>query len=304
MLTGAFSYSFISYAAHTILPSLAVAAAVYPVLAFILFTSRSLVPREINVVELQHSVSEPSSSTGDAHVRHAPGDLNDKRGAIFGSVLLGITLGVLIGTSPLKIPVWQVTVPPALIMLARDIWHDRDRWRRSTPAQRPDDVEAEGGSQEEAIELDASPRSDTSAAAGNETRNEKGHSTLLSYIQNIKEDTLPTVMSIIPRLPLSLVLFAFCMFILVQALTTWGWVEVFAGWWAAWIRVCTRNGVGSATVGAIGGMLVISTLLCNVRILFISADVFLAILISPSYEDLRNEHRNYYPPCASPPILA
>ena len=257
-----------------ILPTLAVAVAVYPVLAFILFASRDLVPREINLVQLQRSLSEPdSSSVTEAHRRHAPSELNDKNGAIFGSVLLGITLGVLIGTSPLKIPVYQVTVPPAVIMLARDIWHDREKWKKRHLTRRPEDVEARRSNLSNAVEPDSTSRSDASSAVSNETQNEKSRWTPLSYIQNVKEK-LPTVMSIIPRLPLSLVLFAFCMFMLIQALTTWGWVEVFAGWWAAWIRACLRNGVGSATVGAISGMLVISILLCNVSILLVLTNAF------------------------------
>ena len=296
VLTGAFSYSFISFAAHTILPTLAAAVAVFPVLAFGLFASRELVPREIDVVELQHSVSESDSPpSGDSASRHAPGDLTDRRGAIFGSALLGVTLGVLIGTSPLKIPVWQVTVPPALIMLGRDIWHDRKMWRKESAVEIPEG-QLESNSSPDQIELQPiqKTKTDESEAPQSDTTERKGRSTLVSYIENFKRDTLPTVMSIIPRLPVSLVLFAFCMFILVQALTTWGWVEVFAGWWSAWIRVCMKNGTGAATVGAIGGMLLASVLLCNV-----------SSLIDPLYStfnllgflaDLWYEHRHNYPP--------
>ncbi|KAL5518613.1 hypothetical protein ACEPAH_296 [Sanghuangporus vaninii] len=277
VLTGAFSYSFISFAAHTILPTLAAATAVFPLLAFVLFTSTELVPREIDVVELQHSVSESeSASLGDMASRHAPGDLTDKHGAIFGSILLGITLGVLIGTSPLKIPVWQVTVPPALIMLGRDIWHDRKMWTKGSEPESLEGGRLESNSAPDPIELQPFPKSDEMDTPQGDATERKGRSTLVSHIQNIKRDTLPTVMGIIPRLPLSLVLFAFCMFILVQALTTWGWVEVFAGWWSAWIRVCTDNGTGSATVGAIWGMLLISTLLCNICGTNIGATILLA----------------------------
>ncbi|KAL5534598.1 hypothetical protein ACEPAG_1061 [Sanghuangporus baumii] len=277
VLTGAFSYSFISFAAHTILPTLAVATAVFPLLAFVLFTSTELVPREINIVELQHSVSEPeSASSRDMASRHAPGDLTDKGGAIFGSILLGITLSILIGTSPLKIPVWQVTVPPALIMLGRDIWHDRKMWTKDSEPEGLEDGRLESIRAPDRVELKPFPKSDEMDAPQSDATERKDRSTLVSYIQNIKRDTLPTVMGIIPRLPLSLVLFAFCMFILVQALTTWGWVEVFAGWWSAWIRMCADNGTASATVGAIGGMLLISTLLCNICGTNIGATILLA----------------------------
>lgn len=58
------------------------------------------------------------------------------------------------------------------------------------------------------------------------------------------------------------------MFILVEGLTTHGWVEVFGGWWAAWIRACLKAGMGSAVVGGTGMMLLLSILLCNVRASF------------------------------------
>ena len=115
------------------------------------------------------------------------------------------------------------------------------------------------------MEVQRFPASASQNMVGNEvTPEEKEKSTVLSYYQDLKENTLPTLLSIIPRLPVSLVLFAFCMFILVQALTTWGWVEIFASWWASWIDVCGKKGISSETIGAIWGMLIVSTFLCNV----------------------------------------
>ena len=55
--------------------------------------------------------------------------LLDKGGAIFGSCLVLATLGVLVGTSTVGVPVWEITVPPACIMLARDVWWDWSRHR-------------------------------------------------------------------------------------------------------------------------------------------------------------------------------
>ncbi|KAJ9105864.1 hypothetical protein QFC20_004199 [Naganishia adeliensis] len=55
--------------------------------------------------------------------------LIDKQGAIFGSVLLGITLVALVTLSAVNLlhgvqGVWTVTAPAAILMLIRDIWHD------------------------------------------------------------------------------------------------------------------------------------------------------------------------------------
>ncbi|KAI0794150.1 hypothetical protein C8Q74DRAFT_560085 [Fomes fomentarius] len=108
VLSGAFNLSFLSYAAHVVLPFLAAAVCTYPVL-LLLFRSRTLVPARIE--------------TGLTHAEvHAA--LIDKRGAIFGSALLVVTLGVLVGVSTIGVPVWEVTVPPAVIMLLRDSYHD------------------------------------------------------------------------------------------------------------------------------------------------------------------------------------
>ena len=46
---------------------------------------------------------------------------------------------------------------------------------------------------------------------------------------------------------------------LVQGLSAQGWVELFARWWAAW---ADRTG----TLGAVGGMGLLSCLLCNVSL--------------------------------------
>ncbi|KAL6230320.1 hypothetical protein BDW75DRAFT_223071 [Aspergillus navahoensis] len=71
------------------------------------------------------------------------------------------------------------------------------------------------------------------------------------------QETFPTVTAVVSHMPFPLVPFAFAMFILVQALATKGWIEVFAHGWDHWVN---RTG----TVGAIGGMGFLSVILCNV----------------------------------------
>jgi hypothetical protein len=71
------------------------------------------------------------------------------------------------------------------------------------------------------------------------------------------QETFPTTMTVFHHLPLALVPFAFCMFVLVQALVTKGWVPVFAHAWDHWVEK-------TGTVGAIGGMGFVSVILCNV----------------------------------------
>jgi Na+/H+ antiporter NhaD/arsenite permease-like protein len=71
------------------------------------------------------------------------------------------------------------------------------------------------------------------------------------------QETFPTVTAVVSHMPFALVPFAFAMFVLVQALATKGWIEVFAYGWDHWVN---RTG----TIGAIGGMGFLSVILCNV----------------------------------------
>lgn len=81
-------------------------------------------------------------------------------------------------------------------------------------------------------------------------------------------ETFPTVTTVLRTLPYPLVPFALCMFVLVQALVTKGWVAVFAYGWSHWIDK-------TGTVGAIGGMAFLSIILCN----FAGTNIGTAILL-------------------------
>jgi Na+/H+ antiporter NhaD/arsenite permease-like protein len=85
--------------------------------------------------------------------------------------------------------------------------------------------------------------------------------TLLSLAKDAfrwSQETFPTATAVLTHLPYALIPFAFGMFVLVQALVTKGWVEIFALGWDKWV---TKTGV----VGAVGGMGFLSVVLCNVR---------------------------------------
>lgn len=69
-------------------------------------------------------------------------------------------------------------------------------------------------------------------------------------------ETFPTVTTVLEHLPYPLVPFSFCMFVLVQALVTRGWITVFAYGWSHWVEK-------TGTLGAIGGMAFLSVVLCN-----------------------------------------
>jgi len=89
---------------------------------------------------------------------------------------------------------------------------------------------------------------------------ERRRPTLVSLVADAYrwlQETFPTVMAVVAHLPFTLVPFAFCMFILVQALVTKGWVPVFAYGWDHWVNK-------TGTVGSIGGMAFLAVILCNV----------------------------------------
>ncbi|RPD57395.1 hypothetical protein L226DRAFT_512254 [Lentinus tigrinus ALCF2SS1-7] len=282
VLSGAFSVSFLSYAAHVTLPFLAASACVFPLLLF-LFRSPSthafhpsLIPKRIDIGLSRDEVRA---------------SLVDKRGAVFGSVLLLVTLGVLVGVSTIGVPVWEVTVPPAVIMLLRDLHFDWTTHRADKPScipSRQDDAswtppEAHTGIDQEQFALqELSSRTPTIAAPVSDLpsiaslplslKAPSPPLTLLALISPVLSritKTFPTVTHIAERLPIALLPFAFLMFILVQGLSTLGWVELFARWWAAWV---SRTGV----LGAVGGMGLVSCLFCNFCGTNIGATILLA----------------------------
>ncbi|KAH9927802.1 uncharacterized protein B0H18DRAFT_1084659 [Fomitopsis serialis] len=237
VLSGAFALKWTSYIAHVVLPFLAAAATVYPLLLY-MFRASDLIPDSLDL---------DLDEVGDMRET-----LVDKGGAIFGSCLVFVTLGVLVGTSTVGVPVWEVTVPPACIMLARDVWWD---WSRHQSLK-----SASSRSTEQRLSRDAPPRVPSTLAG-----------VVRQTFTRIK-NTFPTVSSIASRLPIPLLPFAFLTFILVNALSTQGWVSLFAGWWGAWVRA-------TGTLGAVGGMGFLSCIFCNVCGTNIGATILLARLL-------------------------
>ncbi|KAJ4375598.1 hypothetical protein N0V86_007131 [Didymella sp. IMI 355093] len=93
------------------------------------------------------------------------------------------------------------------------------------------------------------------------------------------EETFPTTMTVFNHLPFALLPFAFCMFVLVQALVTKGWVPVFAHGWDHWVEK-------TGTVGAVGGMGFLSVVLCN----FAGTNIGTTILLSRVVQSWQEIH--------------
>ncbi|KAI0362901.1 hypothetical protein BV20DRAFT_1058530 [Pilatotrama ljubarskyi] len=272
VLSGAFSLSFLTYAAHVALPFLAVSLSVFPLLLFWLFRSPALIPPTIDVGLTQEEV-------------HAT--LVDKSGAVFGSALLAVTLGVLVGVSTVGVPVWTVTVPPAVIMLGRDAWYD---WRRRKSHVHPlsptpsasgegDPVPHIPSSAHELHELSSrvlsTPRSlpPTSPPPTPTSSTARALLPLLRSVLTCLTATFPTVAHIAARLPIALLPFAFLMFILVQGLAAQGWVALFARWWDAWVGK-------TGALGAVGGMGFLACVMCNDGAQFCGTNIGATILLA------------------------
>ena len=258
VLSGAFSISFVTYTSSVALPFLTAALIVYLYLFVVLFRSVEYIPRNIElsgggIGDDGVGIDRPSTA------------LIDKSGAILGSILLMVTLGALTGTSTVGVPVWQVAVPTATMMLWRDLWRDwgchrAERVRAKEQAGEQSGVSSSTGNAHPEIELQDLPLSashSNSLSPVRHSRHQLALSTTLSTWGHKFVQIFPTVHAIYRQLPLSLVPFAFLMFILVQGLASQGWVHVFACWWVVWVN---KTGV----VGAVGGMMIGSGLLCNV----------------------------------------
>ncbi|KAJ4295636.1 hypothetical protein N0V90_007649 [Kalmusia sp. IMI 367209] len=193
-------------------------------------------------------------------------------------------------------PVFWVTVPAAVILIIFDLilgWMNRKETReiarqgrerletnhaekKKDQLQRNNDLSLIQPSEADTFEVsepgqEEKQLSHTSAVSADHGPGpamvEKGKnelstapSTLSSLVVKLwqwAQETFPTSTTVLAHLPLALVPFAFCMFVLVQALVSHGWVQVFAFGWDHWV---TKTG----TVGAVGGMGFLSVILCNV----------------------------------------
>ncbi|KAI9465182.1 hypothetical protein BJY52DRAFT_1220876 [Lactarius psammicola] len=267
VLSGAFSLSFITYTSSVALPLLAAVLTVYPFHSVVLFRSPGLIPTSIEL--------SSSAVGGDRVGVDRPSTaLIDKPGAVFGSILLLVTLGVLVGTSTIGVPVWQVAVPAAAMMLSHDAWRDWSQYQ----------IVAEEGRQADRlpptgvhlpIELGTLPLSASRLDDGKPEQGIEPELALSSFLLACAQRVMgrfPSVYGVCKSLPVALVPFAFLMFILVQGLASQGWVHIFANWWGAWVN---KTGI----VGAAAGMTIGSGLLCNICGTNIGTTILLARVV-------------------------
>lgn len=278
-----------SYSAWLALPTVAAAIVLFPLLRYLVFGGKRN-PTKVNAPKV-----DPKSA------------LVDPWGGIFGAVLFLVVIVLLVVLSALHLlegvqGVWSITAPAGIIMFIRDcacdVW---TRDSRGSTGRDPRDIRSEKlgnervQDEEGAGDLDTargvpSPKASRDVAFGTHqaeasTQRPKRDGSASSPIQPLAttihpsflrsvRQTFPTAYSVISRLPLPLLPFAFSMFILVEALQYTGWITVFTRWWAAWVAV-------AGVPGAIWLMATIGVLGCNILGTNIGATVLLSSRSAP-----------------------
>jgi Na+/H+ antiporter NhaD/arsenite permease-like protein len=202
----------------------------------------------------------------------------DKVGATVAASILAVTLVTLLvvnavtSNSAHKVHAFWVTAPAAVITLVFDLvwgWRNRhESWRisreRRTDMRMVDNETSEKHGDEPAVGEQhtgggiPAPSHPTVKPSSERPQQPFILTKRIAARYRWFRITFPTAATVLSGLPFPLIPFAFCMFVLVQALVTKGWVPVFAHGWDAWV---TKTG----TVGAVGGMGFLAVILSNVH---------------------------------------
>jgi Na+/H+ antiporter NhaD/arsenite permease-like protein len=296
VVAGAFNIRFINYSGNVVVPVIVTGLLLFPFLLYVIFRDATLVPKRIEMHQLSEeamekkpinpnipitkSLSAPGFDSSDPPEKVLPLEeiMNpyiDKVGATVAASILAITLVTLLVVNAVtqgsshKVHAFWVTAPAAVITLTFDLiwgWMNRHESRRISCERRVDTqmVNNESAnhdspaSEEKHSEQNVPNRSqNTTALPLQESEQPFMLTRRIAARWRWFRITFPTAATVLAGLPFALIPFAFCMFILVQALVTKGWVPVFAHGWDAWV---TKTG----TVGAVGGMGFLGVLLSNV----------------------------------------
>jgi len=275
-----FGVNNVAFTAYTILPFVACALASYVILALQFWRPKYL-PKEMPI----------------KGVLDASKVFHDPKGAVVGSILLGSCLVVIIVVSFFKVDVWKITLPFAVAKFLFDLAWDDYRYRRKIL---PNYLEDEREEIKRAFSVGSITDLDQTMAAngmfGPHTAEPKSILGMLDANNDklpngngkaLKEDILPTWYQIrykafeshfptlaiaLPRLPFALIPFAFSQFILIEALSHQGWIEVFSHW----LMKATGGGKIHPMIWIVG---VFGVILCNIAGTNIGATILLTKIV-------------------------
>ncbi|KAJ7507272.1 hypothetical protein B0H11DRAFT_2219100 [Mycena galericulata] len=261
-----FNINFAAFTLYTILVFLACNIVCYFALAF-QFRNAKHIPREMKPIE-------------KLDVRQA---LRDPVSACVGSALLFCCIVVIMVVSFFKVDVWKITLPFAGAKLIFDLVWDYIRPKPPTAEElksngnplAEDDIAFE---MQRAMTVPSGIDRHTTGASSNQTLPVSDHPSRFQRFKNRLDsiyDSLslrfPTFFTALPRLPFALVPFAFSQFILIEALSHQGWIEIFAHWFA---RASNRQIYPAVWI--IG---VLGVILCNVAGTNIGATILLTKIV-------------------------
>ncbi|PPQ75296.1 hypothetical protein CVT24_007519 [Panaeolus cyanescens] len=283
-----------AFTAYTILPFLACCVACYIAL-MVQFRDESRIPKKLK-------------ANGELDPRKV---LRDPVSACFGSILLAICLIVVIVLSFFHVDVWKIVLPFAVFKFAFDICWDHYRFKTGQlskaaegDAAMVDELKrAMSLPQDHHLQAENEPHHSlqssatfTSALGGPSNYGSVDTHTNGSPLGLVKSPSLypdgrifgkqreklsriheelshhfPTFFTALPRLPFGLIPFAFSQFILIEALTHQGWIQVFSSWLAK-----ASNGQMIPVIWIVG---VMGIILCNIAGTNIGATILLTKII-------------------------
>jgi Na+/H+ antiporter NhaD/arsenite permease-like protein len=270
-----------AFTAYTILPFLACSAACYVALMF-QFRDAKHVPPKL-------------SRTGKLDVLSV---LHDPVSAIFGSILLLICLIVIIALSFFHVDVWKVVLPFAVAKFIFDLCWDHYRYKKGPVVQEthkttsedpmnaalvramsmPSDIERSGTTSSLTITPNANAEAPTPERSSSTLHNDNksrdhfpSQRTRFNSAYKSLSAHFPTFMTALPRLPFALIPFAFSQFILIEALSHQGWIDVFAHW-----LVKATHGQTTPTIWIIG---ILGVIMCNLSGTNIGATILLTKVV-------------------------
>lgn len=213
----AFELNFLSdFTKYTILPAVVSAIVIYPLLVLAFKTTRitHTLDKTAQSEFIPRSFIKPDVDPKSALV--------DPQGAVFHSVLMLVTLGVLVGSSFIGgVHVWMVTAPGAIVGLTRDIIYDLSKRRKSS---------------KNLSNGNGRPSSPSSAKDGPHKVSSSSNRITLQSLWRKASKILPSTCGTVSRLPWPLLPFAVGMFILTRSLDHLGYIPIFADWTA---KACT-----------------------------------------------------------------
>jgi Na+/H+ antiporter NhaD/arsenite permease-like protein len=296
VVAGAFSIRFINYSANVIVPVIVTGVLLFPCLLYLVFKNDSLIPKCIEMHQLSDEAREKKpvnpnipidtskaiigTDVGDPPEKVLPLEeiMNpyiDKVGATFAASILATTLVTLLVVNAVTqngahVHAFWITAPAGIITLTFDLvwgWMNRHESRRIARERYADNCLVyhemsekppnDGLDEKQSQQRVPNPEQPTSELSTEQSNHPLFLTKRIAARYKWFQITFPTAATVLAGLPFALVPFAFCMFVLVQALVTKGWVPVFAHGWDAWVDK-------TGTVGAVGGMGFLSVLLCNV----------------------------------------